>query len=188
MTIMFRRILMILAVAVLLPCLTQTARADTVANFGCVITCGGTGVKVPGPPFSATITNLASNVNAGSWTFSFSTLTNTASLTDGSNLLNGQIGSNALFPFGPTSEIFTLGVIFQLTSLSAPDVSSFFGGVTQGLGPAQVSFRMSNGYVDSASVQISPVPEPGSIALLGTGLLLCGRLLRRKKQDEEAAA
>jgi hypothetical protein len=188
MTRLFRRILMILAAAVLLPCFAQTASADTVASFGCINACGGAGVTVPGPPFSATITNLTSNVNGGSWTFSFSTLTNTASLSDGLNLLNGQIGSNALFPFGPTSGIFTLGVIFQLTSLSAPDVSTFFGGVTQGLGPGQVSFRMSNGYVDSASVQISPVPEPGTIALLGTGLLLCGRLLRRKKEDEEAAA
>jgi hypothetical protein len=32
------------------------------------------------------------------------------------------------------------------------------------------------------------VPEPGTIALLGTGLLICGRLLRRKKQGEEEVA
>jgi len=32
------------------------------------------------------------------------------------------------------------------------------------------------------------VPEPGTIALLGTGLLLCARLLRRKKEDGEETA
>jgi hypothetical protein len=54
-------------------------------------------------------------------------------------------------------------------------------------------FQTKGGLIDSASISIngggaSPVPEPGTIALLGTGLLLCGRLLRRKRDDEEAAA
>ena len=35
---------------------------------------------------------------------------------------------------------------------------------------------------------VSPVPEPGTMALLGTGLLLCGRLLRRKKEEGEESA
>ena len=32
---------------------------------------------------------------------------------------------------------------------------------------------------------VSPVPEPGTMALLGVGLLICGRLLRRKKEEGE---
>jgi PEP-CTERM motif len=58
-----------------------------------------------------------------------------------------------------------------------------------GSGVSQVTFETSNGSVDFANVRIaSPVPEPGTMALLGTGLLVCGRLLRRKKKGEEAAA
>ena len=40
----------------------------------------------------------------------------------------------------------------------------------------------------ASSVATVNVPEPGSIALLGTGLLVCGRLLRRKRASDETAA
>jgi hypothetical protein len=184
---MFRRILMILAVAVLLPCLTQTARADTVAKFTCGLTCGGTATTASG-----TITGLATNVTGLStdfFTFSFDTVAVPGSTklwdttTPGESLSGKILGSPMVTNSGAGIQF---DVLWDLTF--APQVASFLGNMS-GSGVSQVTFETSNGSIDFANVRIaSPVPEPGTIALLGTGLLVCGRLLRRKKEDEEAAA
>jgi PEP-CTERM motif len=198
MTTKIRRIFMILAAAVLLPCLAQTASADTVAKFGCGIVnvCGGGPITVPGPPYVATganaITNLLTNVGSGSlspFTFAFDTGAGTASLIDKTNALTGII----VTPTSPTTTGTTTGISFgvQWNLTSAPDIANFFASIPNfGAGVSQVSFETLNGNIDFASVTISPspVPEPGTIALLGTGLLLCGRLLRKKKEDGDEAA
>jgi hypothetical protein len=196
MTTNLRRIVMILAAAVLLPCLVQTASADTVAKFGCGIVnvCGGGPITVPGPPYAATganaITNLLTNVGPLSpFTFAFDTGAGTASLYDLTDSLTGVIVTAASQTVTGTTTGISFGVKWDLTA--APDISNFFASIPNfGAGVSQVSFETLNGNLDFASITISPspVPEPGTIALLGTGLLLCGRLLRKKKEDGDEAA
>jgi len=193
MTTNLRRIVMILAAAVLLPCLVQTASADTVAKFGCGLfsVCGGA-ITVPGPPYAATganaVTNLLTNVGPLSpFTFAFDTGAGTASLYDLTNSLTGIIVTAASQTTTGSTTGISFGVQWDLTA--APDISTFFASIPNfGAGVSQVSFETLNGNLDFASVTISPVPEPGTIALLGTGLLLCGRLLRKKKEDGDEAA
>jgi hypothetical protein len=85
-----------------------------------------------------------------------------------------------------TTTGLSFGVLWNLAS--APNVSNFLSGIPGfGLGVSQVSFETKSGLLDSASVTISPTPEPGTLALFGSGILLCGRLLRRKKQKEAEA-
>jgi hypothetical protein len=198
MTTNIRRIFMILAAAVLLPCLAQTASADTVAQFGCggfnlLNPCSGGPIAVSGPPYAyattGAITDLLTNIGSLSpFTFAFDTGAGTASLFDLTNSLTGII----VTPTSPTSTGTTTGISFgvQWDLTLAPNVANFFASVPNfGAGVSQVSFETLNGSVDSASITISPspVPEPGTIALLGSGLLLCGRLLRKKKEDGDAS-
>jgi hypothetical protein len=81
-------------------------------------------------------------------------------------------------------------VSWNLAGASA-DIQNYFGGST-GVGFSTVHFTTSATGVQSADVTITadvtPVPEPGTMALLGAGLLVCGRLLRRKKEDEAESA
>ena len=190
---------MILAAAVLLPCLAQTASADTVAQFGCggfnpSNPCSGGPITVAGPPYAyattGAITNLLTNVGLLSpFTFAFDTGAGSASLFDSTNSLTGIIVTPASATTAGTTTGISFGVQWNLTS--APDISNFFASIPNfGAGVSQVSFETLNGNIDSASVTISPspVPEPGTIALLGSGLLLCGRLLRKKKEDGDEAS
>jgi PEP-CTERM motif len=196
--IIIRRTLMLLAAAVLLPSLAQTARADSV-SFSCGPCTAGT--ITGGPPFSTStaIAGLTSSLLAGDlFSFSFNTaVAGSPLLTDGSDeILHGTIVPGSLVE-GTTLDSLTFSVVWDLTG--AMDVQNvfktnpnFFGG------PSHVDFEplgssVTPGQVDAALITIrgttvSPVPEPGTIALLGTGLLVCGRLLRRKREDGEESA
>jgi hypothetical protein len=185
-----RGLLFILLAVMLLPLVAQSARADTIAMFTCGVPnpCGGG--PITGPPYSATgansITNLLTNVPGvlGAFTFSFDMGLGTAKLMDLSDVLTGTIkGSPTTTPFGTTTGI-SFGVLWDLTS--APHVNNFFASIPNfGKGVSQISFETKGGQVDSASVTISPspVPEPGTLALFGSGILLCGRFLKRKKKE-----
>jgi PEP-CTERM motif len=187
MTIMVRRILMLLAIAVL-PCVVQTAKADAIAKFSCGLTCTGTASATGG-----TVGGLQTNVTGLTtdlFTFSFdmvsvpgsTTLWDTS--TPGESLTGTVIGSPMVTNSGAGIQF---DVLWDLTQASL--VGTFLGMSNSGGGVSQVTFETSNGSVDFANVRIaSPVPEPGSTALMGTGLLLCGWLLRRKKRAEEAAS
>jgi PEP-CTERM motif len=195
MTIMVRRILMLVAAAVLLTGLVQTASADTV-----VFTCGSCSGVISSPPLrtltpiggltTSTIPSLVGDV----FNFSFNISDpNSPRLADASNdeILTGTI--SALLSNDPSvSGSASFNVLWNLST--AVDVRNAFTGSLFS-GPTMVTFEPFNlpgsGTVDTATLTIrgaSPVPEPGSIALLGTGLLLCGWLLRRKKHSEEAAS
>jgi hypothetical protein len=207
MTTNIRRMMVVLAAVVLLPCLAQTASADTAANFGCGFTasdlCSG-GPIMGGPPFATqtAIGGLTTNVPTLAsefFDFSFDTgSAGTATLTDvlsgGSDVLNGLIVSGSTYKstdmFGNST--LTFSVIWDLTG--AVNVQNFFSSTPySGGGFSTVDFAQTGGGVDTVNVSlrpspVSPVPEPGTIALLGSGLLLCGRLLRKKKEDGDEAA
>jgi len=199
MTIASRRILMILAAAVLLPCLAQTARADSVVKFSCGIIDSCTGGPITGPPFYsiAPIGGFTTSLlPAEMFSFSFDTrIPTSALLTDGYDTLTGTIVSgsvtNGVPDAGSGLDTVTFNVLWDLTK--APYV--FQSNPSFGSGPSMVQFgTVTNGVGGVPSIatitvsSASPVPEPGSIALLGTGLLLCGRLLRKKKEEGAEAA
>jgi hypothetical protein len=197
---MLRHILMILAVAVLLPMLAEPASADTVtADFNC----GGPnlcyGGPVSGPPY-VTVNNVT-NLLTGSipslvgdpFSLSFDTLVGTASLFDaGANTLagtivNGSTTDSSYISNGVTYNNLSFLASWDLTNTSTA-VQNFFGGQA-GQGFSTVHFITSASGVQSVDVTISAnvVPEPGTIALLGVGLLFCCCLLWRNKQRTEAA-
>jgi PEP-CTERM motif len=197
-----RLTLMFLAVAVLLSGLARNANADTVsASFDCTVCSGG---PISGPPYvttnsvgNLTTGNIASvaNVPFSLW-FDTSTsmsdpTADTAKLWGGGSTLLGAIapGFTTDQQFGALNDLSFL-VSWNLSGASA-DIQSYFGGST-GVGFSTVHFISNATGVQSADVTITadvtPVPEPGTIALLGTGLLVCGRLLRRKREDGEESA
>jgi hypothetical protein len=190
MNTIFRRVVMILAAAVLLPCLVQTAKADTQAVFSCAIpfdACGG-GPISSGSSFATTtaISNLETNIGGLTpFTFLFDTAAGTATLFDATDTLNGTISGGTTSASGGGSTNISFDVLWDLTN--AANVAAFLGTAPGFDGLSQVFFSTGDGSVTSTTLAVSPVPEPATLTLFGTGLLVCGRLFRRKKQSTEAA-
>ena len=190
MNIISRRIVLILAAAVVLPCLVQTAKADTQAVFSCAVpfdTCGGGPIN-SGTSFStiSAISNLDTNVGGLTpFTLSFDTGAGTATLFDATDTLNGIISSGTTVSTGGSSTNISFNILWDLTA--APNVAGFLGTAPNFDGLSQIFFSTDNGAVTSATMSVTPVPEPATLTLFGTGLLFCGRMFRRKKQNSETA-
>jgi hypothetical protein len=85
------------------------------------------------------------------------------------------IWSNAETTIDPVSGATVLTLIGSLTVTSVSGFSNEFK--LNGVYPIDLTLR--NGIVSSG--EVPPVPEPGTLTLLGTGLIAAAGFLRRKK-------
>lgn len=170
-----------------MPLFAQSARADNV-DFDCnASNCAGTvatsmsgdtytnglGITVYNDqgPYSSTVPfNLAFDTTAGTIS-----LTGTGSLSG--EVLNGTINSMT----GPASGTTTTDLSLFATWWGLPTAVQSFLGTPTGIDSAFVIYLSSTGAASSVDVFITPTPEPGTLLLFGTGMLLCAGLLRRRK-------
>jgi len=73
---------------------------------------------------------------------------------------------------------------FDLQTNNQLDIMSFAGGTSQTItvdvvDPSGVAYIGTDSEVDAASIAV-PAPEPGSLALLGSGLIAIGEALRKR--------
>lgn len=161
-----------------------SAQASNV-NFACSGTSGAIAC-------TGTVTQSGSNFSSGSggiqtfntngpfspstpFTLTFNTATGTIALTSGSGTLTGTINAFGSFG-GSTTQTVNMGVTW--TSMPASVQAQL--GTINGLDLSTVVFQISSGVVTDVSITITPTPEPGSLALLGSGLCVVGGLLRKK--------
>jgi len=198
MKILTWRSLPLVAVALALPLFSQSAKATEI-QFACGIgaitpacngsastTIAGDGTtvassssagitveNVQGPAGGGVEQDLGSNFTL-SWSYS-NPGGGSATLAETGNdhsTLTGNIVSGV---YNSTAHQTTLGV--QFNSLPA-DFQNFLGTPT-GVGGIFYIDLTTTGGVLTAEVNIGPTPEPASYFLMGTGMLLCGLLLRR---------
>ena len=163
----------------------------------------------PGTQYSVTsgalnfVTGAATSMNSGMFTFGAGS--SAQDLTISGNVFNGatQIASGTLLTgnfLGGSGQfgngIGNLGGLFNITSLNSSLMIAVFGSIPQG--PAsgtigQVLFNLQlnssgsySGTIGSTNL-IASIPEPESLLLLGSGLLIGAGLLRRTLEKRQVA-
>jgi hypothetical protein len=169
-----------------------SAHADLVL-FGCdsvgssAPACSGTITTSAGPNFSTSNTvifNLTSEyLITDAFTLSFNTATGAISMTDGTaaGTMTGTIMS---FTSGPgfSSGLTNFSAVVSWSSLPSA-VCATVGATAPCAGTGtftSVTFQISNATAEVVHVGIQPIPEPGSLALFGSGLVVVGAVLRRR--------
>ncbi|HEX2711157.1 MAG TPA: PEP-CTERM sorting domain-containing protein [Candidatus Acidoferrales bacterium] len=109
----------------------------------------------------------------------FDTGAKTISLTSGSIVLSGVIQS--LTVSGGTTTTLIMHVFWNNLSMATAVQTAL--GTPQGIDAVSVTYNgsaSSSGSVSGVTIAILATPEPASLALLGSGLLMAGGFLRRR--------
>lgn len=169
-----------------LPLAAQSARADN-ADFDCnPMNCSGTVATTAGDTYTTGAGITVFN-NSGPYSstvpfdLSFDTTAGTISLT-GTGSLTGQVLDGTINNLsGPASGQTTTDLSLFATWWGLPSAVQSFLGTPTGIDSAFIIYLTNGGAASSVDVLITPTPEPGTILLFGTGMLLCAGLLRRRR-------
>lgn len=139
-------------------------------------TSGSTVTSASATSITNVIQNLGGHFAGELFTLAFDTGAGTISLTGSS----GDTLSGTFSGFGSGCTTLECAIATGVTwnSLSSGVQSAL--GTTTGLDIAFVGWRSSTGAADSVDISVLPAPEPSSLALLGSGLLAIGGILRRR--------
>ena len=173
------RVIRMFALPAVIALTSVAAHADT---FSWTLT--GPAASLGGFPLpgSGTLTATETNVSLDEWTIN--SITGEVGGLTITNLTSFEGNNNLLFPAG-TTELSTGGVSFVLSNGADVNVFSFFGqgSAASGNEYGELANGRSAGFgvgTFSAVDTTSPVPEPSTIALLGTGLLGAAGAIRRR--------
>ncbi len=181
---MLRKLIGILSLVLLAGALTGVSYANAIQITLGQNTTGTAWAGSTGASFSGVTGYAYQGTNAGSYSLTDATLTGTGcnwvcSLASNSETLTVTIGSDTLVGTLSLStealSAFLNGSLYINSSTSGFSSTGYTAGQTVG-----ADLVIVGGHVSSGQIETDSVPEPGTIALMGSGLLGLAGFLRRR--------